>query len=244
MAESASRGTSLARFIRDALVVILMALLISFVVKTFLLRSFFIPSSSMEQTLHVDDRVLVNQLVPTPVSVQRGDIVVFRDPGGWLNLPATTPDPTPLQQVLSFVGLGPDTNNDYLIKRVIGLPGDRVQCCSAQGDVMVNGTPIKEPYIVKPEGVTEASGIPFDVTVPENSYWVLGDNRYASKDSRYNQDQPGKGFVPEDHLIGRAIVLNYPFDRFTWLENYPEVFQNVQDPKPASDARAQSLSGE
>jgi signal peptidase I len=132
---SESRGGFL-RFIRDLLLIVVVAVLISFLLKTFLVRSFFIPSGSMEHTLEVDDRVLVNQLVPDVVSLKRGDVVVFEDPGGWLNA-GPSPKLTPLQKGLQFIGLAPDTSNDYLIKRVIGLPGDHVSCCDANGRVEV-----------------------------------------------------------------------------------------------------------
>ncbi|MEY4533407.1 MAG: hypothetical protein RI926_1176, partial [Actinomycetota bacterium] len=132
-------------FLRDVLVIFGIAILVSFLVKTFLVRSFFIPSSSMEQTLMIDDRVIVNELVPKAVGVEHGDIVVFKDPGGWL--PARPPvEVTGIQAgtewVLSLFGLASPDSNDHLIKRVIGLPGDTVQCCSADGKIIVNGVPI------------------------------------------------------------------------------------------------------
>lgn len=229
MAETERSSRSFLRFVRDLLVIVLVAVLISFLLKTFLIRSFFIPSTSMERTLEVNDRVIVNQLVPDVVGVNRGDVVVFRDPGGWLNA-SPAPELTPLQHALQYIGLAPDTSNNYLIKRVIGLPGDRVTCCDANGRMQVNGEPLDEPYIVVPDADSPASAIDFDVTVPAGSLWVLGDNRYASKDSRYNQDQPGRGFVALDEVVGRAFVLNWPLDRLTILGNYPEVFAGVPEP--------------
>ncbi|MEJ6490135.1 signal peptidase I [Leucobacter sp. USCH14] len=217
-------------FLRDLLVILVVAFLVSFLLKTFLVRSFFIPSESMENTLQIDDRILVNQLVPDLIDVQRGDIVVFKDPGGWL-YPRGTEPPRGFERVLQAVGLAADTSNEYVVKRVIGVGGDRVECCDAQGRVMVNGVPIDEPYVVIPPGETRASAIDFDVTVPENSLWVMGDNRYQSKDSRYNQDQPGKGFVPEDEVVGRAFVLNWPLNRFTWLGTPEGTFTGVDAAK-------------
>ncbi|KTR85460.1 signal peptidase I [Leucobacter chromiiresistens] len=217
-------------FLRDLLVILVVAFLVSFLLKTFLVRSFFIPSESMQNTLQIDDRILVNQLVPDLVDVQRGDIVVFKDPGGWL-YPRSTEPPRGFERVLQAVGLAADTSNEYVVKRVIGVGGDRVECCDAQGRVMVNGVPIDEPYVVIPPGETRASAIDFDVTVPENSLWVMGDNRYQSKDSRYNQDQPGKGFVPEDEVVGRAFVLNWPLNRFTWLGTPEGTFTGVDAAK-------------
>ncbi|UOQ58816.1 signal peptidase I [Leucobacter allii] len=213
-------------FLRDLVVILLVAFLVSFLLKTFLVRSFYIPSVSMEQTLKVDDRILVNQLVPDVVGVQRGDIVVFKDPGGWLYPRGTNP-PQGFEKVLQTLGLAADTSHEYVVKRVIGIGGDRVECCDAQGRVMVNGVPLDEPYIVVPAGETRASKIDFDVTVPEGSVWVMGDNRYQSKDSRYNQDQPGKGFVPESEIVGRAFVLNWPLSRFAWLGTPEGTFTGV-----------------
>ncbi len=217
-------------FVRDVLVIFGIAILVSFLVKTFLVRSFFIPSSSMEQTLQIDDRVIVNELVPKAVALDHGDIVVFKDPGGWL--PAKPPvEISGLQAgtewVLSLFGLASPDSNDHLIKRVIGLPGDTVQCCSADGKIMVNGVPITEPYITIPAGETRASAIDFNVTVPEGSIFVMGDNRYNSKDSRYNTDKPGGGFVGMDNVVGRAFVLSWPMNHWGWLSNYPEVFADV-----------------
>lgn len=217
-------------FLRDTLLILLLALLGSFLLKTFLVRSFFIPSESMENTLQIDDRILVNQLVPDLIDVQRGDIVVFKDPGGWL-YPRGSEPPRGFERVLQSIGLAADTSNEYVVKRVIGVGGDRVECCDAQGRVMVNGVPIDEPYIVKPAGEERASAIDFDVTVPEGSLWVMGDNRYQSKDSRYNQDQPGKGFVPEEEVVGRAFVLNWPLNRFTWLGTPEGTFTGVDAAK-------------
>jgi signal peptidase I len=221
---------TLALFVRDVFVIFAIAIVVSFVVKTFLVRSFFIPSASMEQTLVIDDRVIVNELVPAMVPIQRGDIVVFRDPGGWL--PATVPvQLSPIaagtEWTLSLFGLASPDSNDHLIKRVIGLPGDTVACCDADGKMTINGVPITEPYIVLSNGETKASGIDFSVTVPEGSLWVMGDNRYNSKDSRYNTDQPGGGFVPISDVVGRAFVISWPMDRWTWLGNYPDTFLGV-----------------
>lgn len=226
-----SRGVRL--FIRDILLILLAALIISFLIKTFLIRSFYIPSGSMEDTLHINDRIIVNQLVPSPIGIQRGDVVVFEDPGGWLD-----PKPQPVRSafeegadaVLGFIGLTAPDSNDHLIKRVIGLPGDVVECCNDFGLMSVNGQPIEEPYITLPPGVTKVSAIDFSVTVPEGFLWVMGDNRYNSRDSRYNQDGPTHGFVPIDKVVGRALLISWPADRWTWLDNYPLVFQGT-DPK-------------
>lgn len=220
------RGGILA-FLRDLIIILVVAFAVSFLLKSFLVRSFYIPSVSMEETLKVNDRILVNQLVPNVMDIERGDVVVFKDPGGWLH-PSSALPPKGFEKLLQAVGLAADTSAEYVVKRVIGVGGDRVQCCDAEGRIMVNGVPLDEPYIVIPEGETRASAIDFDVTVPEGSVWVMGDNRYQSKDSRYNQDQPGKGFVPEEEVVGRAFVRNWPLDRFSILSNPSSTFTGVE----------------
>ena len=217
-------------FLRDVLLIFLAALLISFLIKTFLIRSFYIPSSSMESTLLVNDRIIVNQLEPDLIPIEHGDVVVFKDPGGWL-----TPIPEPevnwfvgaVDAVLAFVGLSAPDSNDHLIKRVIGLPGDTIVCCDDFGQLTVNGVPLEEPYIKLPEGSTQATRSEFEVTVPEDSLWVMGDNRYNSSDSTAHQNDPTGGFVPIDNVVGRALLISWPIDRWTWLDNYPATFHQV-----------------
>jgi signal peptidase I len=221
-------------FLRDVALILVAAIVISFLIKTFLIRSFYIPSQSMEDTLHINDRIIVNELVPNVMPIERGDIVVFRDPGGWL-----APVPEVEQNgvvaffdwLLSIIGLTAPDSNDHLIKRVIGLPGDVVVCCNEFGQMTVNGVPLDEvgAYVTLPDGVTKVSVDDFEVTVPEDSLWVMGDNRYNSADSRYNQDGPTDGFVPFDHVVGRAILVSWPVDRWTWLDNYPIVFSGVDE---------------
>jgi signal peptidase I len=130
--------------------------------------------------------------------------------------------------VLETVGLTASDANDHLIKRVIGLPGDHVSCCNALGQMSVNGVPLDEPYIKLKPGETVASEVPFDVTVPEGSLWVMGDNRDNSADSRYHQDQPGGGFVPIKNVVGRALWITWPTDRWTFLDNYSHVFAGIE----------------
>ena len=226
-----TRGVKL--FIRDVILIFVVAIFISVGIKTFLIRSFYIPSGSMENTLQLDDRIIVNELVPDVVPIQHGDVLVFKDPGGWLS-----PRP-PVQQnpitagfdwFLSVVGLSAPDSNDHLIKRVIGLPGDTVACCNAFGQMTVNGMSLDEhAYLKLPEGVTKVSADDFKVTVPPKSLWMMGDNRYDSKDSRYNTNQPGKGFVPIDNVVGRAFLVTWPATHWSWLDNYPTVFVGVED---------------
>lgn len=231
-----SFGQAVLIFFRDVLIILAIAVVVSFLVKTFLIRSFYIPSASMENTLIGDanpnlaDKVIVNELVPDIVPLAHGDVVVFRDPGGWLGArPTVTTDG--LQQgwewFLSLFGLASPDSENHLIKRVIGLPGDTVVCCTPTGQLTVNGTPLVEPYIKIPEGETRASAVDFTVTVPKDSLWVMGDNRYNSKDSRFNTDQPGRGFVTMDDVVGRAFVISWPASRWGWLSNYPDTFSQV-----------------
>ncbi|MGP3536467.1 signal peptidase I [Microbacterium sp. RD1] len=220
-------------FLRDVVIIVVIALLVSFLVKTFLVRSFYIPSASMAQTLIVQDRILVDEITPRFGAYERGDVVVFRDPGGWLP-PSTAPARPAIVEafdwVLSLVGLSAPDSDDHLIKRVIGLPGDHVVCCNALGQVTVNGVPLDETgYLNLPPGRTAPEPVTYDVVVPDGSLWVLGDNRDSSRDSRYNQDQPGGGFVPLDNVVGRAFLVTWPFDRFGTIDFHHDVFAGVPE---------------
>lgn len=227
-------------FLRDIVVIVVIALLVSFLVKSFVMRSFFIPSGSMENTLQVDDRILVDELTPRFTGYERGDIVVFRDPGGWL--PPTTTQPASRGPIaagadwlLSLVGLSAPDSGDHLIKRVIGLGGDHVVCCNASGQIEVNGTPLDErSYVKLSPGAKTPVVVPFDVVVPDGSLWVMGDNRDHSRDSRYNQDQPGKGFVPMNDVVGRSFLRTWPFERFGSLGTTGGAFAGVPAPQPTS----------
>lgn len=223
-------------FLRDVLVIILIAALVSFVVKTFVVRSFYIPSGSMERTLLVDDRILVDELTPRWAGYDHGDVVVFKDPGGWLPpAPQTAPRPALIEAVdwvLTFVGISTSDAQDHLVKRVIGLPGDHVVCCNALGQITVNGSPINElSYLNLPEGDTAASNTDFDVTVPEGSVWVMGDNRDRSQDSRAHQELPSGGFVPLENVVGRAFLTTWPLNRVGLIDTHDEVFRAVPEAK-------------
>lgn len=225
---------TLGLFLRDLLVIAVLALVISMVVKTFFLRPFYIPSASMHETLIEDDRVLVNLLIPGLFDLSRGDVVVFEDPGGWMPV-VDPPEKEPLVAIrdaaLETVGLKPEDSTNHLIKRVIGLPGDHVECCNAYGQLVINDVPIQEPYVELGDN-TAASGIEFEVTVPEDSIWVMGDNRYNSQDSRAHQDLPTGGFVPYENIVGRAFAINWPLERMQFLDNYSEVFSDVPSREP------------
>ncbi|TFC97008.1 MULTISPECIES: signal peptidase I [Cryobacterium] len=213
------------RLLRDLVVIVVVAVWISLLTKAFLVRSFYIPSGSMQETLQINDRIVVNELVPDLIGLDRGDIVVFTDPGGWLASAegvATRPG-NPVTDAMGWLfdaaGLGDEDATDHLVKRVIGLPGDRVACCDASGRTTVNGEPITEPYLKLPPGTTRASENDFSVTVPAESLWVEGDNRYNSADSRLQTDTPSQGFVPVGNVVGRVFVVNWPLSRWSWLDD-------------------------
>lgn len=223
------RKNWVASFLIDFVVIVGTALVLSVAIKAFLIRSFYIPSGSMLETLQINDRIIVNVMAPEVVPIHRGDVVVFRDPGGWLGAIPETPK-EPIQEISDFVlgtfGITAPDSAEHLVKRVIGLPGDTVVCCDADGKLTVNGQALTEPYI----GTNAPSEIEFNVTVPEGHYWVMGDNRPNSTDSRYHQDLPTGGFVPVSVVVGNAFVISWPFDNWTWLPNYPETFSVVPNP--------------
>ena len=227
--------------VKEVVIVLAMALVLSFVVKTFLVQAFFIPSESMEDTLLVGDRVVVSKLTPGPFDIDRGDVVVFDDPGGWLNQPAPAdrgPVLDGLHDTLVFVGLLPDTSEGHLIKRVIGLPGDKVECCDSEDRLLVNGEPIDEGSYVRPG--SKPSEVEFNVVVPEGHLWVMGDNRGESSDSRFHDpDGTGKeGSVPIDLVVGKAFVKIWPLDRISMIDSHDTVFSDV--PPAGSQALAET----
>lgn len=220
-----SAGNPFLGWLKEIATVVVIAVVLSFLIKTFLFRAFFIPSESMVNTLDVDDRIFVNLLVPEPFALSRGDVVVFRDTKGWLPpAPAKAQGPfTWVQDGLTFVGLLPDNSEQHLVKRVIGLPGDHVVCCDTGGKLTINGTAIDETYINLAE-VPQVRN--FDVTVPEGKVWVMGDNRNHSADSRAHMETDG-GFVDLKDLEGKAAVIAWPLNRIKTLDNYPDVFKSV-----------------
>ena len=223
----ASPPSASKRFFRgllETVAIIIIAILISTGLKTWVVRSFYIPSGSMMETLQIDDRVLVNQLAPRFGPANRGDIIVFDDPDHWLSEAETSEyKPNP---VLEFVGLAPSDAGKQLVKRVIGVGGDTVECCDAQGRILVNGEPIDETYL---DDDTAPSEMEFSVTVPEGHYWVMGDNRSNSADSRYHVDT--EPYVSEDNVVGTVFLINWPFKHFTWMSNPEAVFADVPAPE-------------
>ncbi len=210
--------------------ILVMSVMVSLIVKTLLVQAFFIPSGSMEPTLHgcpgcTGDKVLVNKLTDRMGGVSRGDVVVFHDPGGWI-APA---QPAPglggqLQQVFAAIGLAPTTGGGDLIKRVIGIGGDTIVAHDQQ--VYVNGTRLDEPYVLSGDSPSEMD---FRVTVPIGTLWVMGDHRSDSLDSRFHLDDPGKGFVPVTDVVGRAFAVIWPLNRSGSLDR-PATFDAIAAP--------------
>jgi signal peptidase I len=212
-------------FLRELPGIVITALIISVLIKTFLVQAFYIPSGSMENTLLVNDRVLVNKLADKPDEIHRGDVIVFRDPGGWLGSSQDTGRGGVfggLRKALVFVGLAPAVGEEDLIKRVIAVGGDTVQCCTS-GHMTVNGVPLDEPYLY-PSDLGAPSQTDFGpIKVPSGKLWVMGDHRSVSEDSRAHRTQPGQGFVPVSDVIGRAFTIVWPINRAKLLHR-PDTF--------------------
>jgi signal peptidase I len=210
-------------FWRELPILIAVALVLALVIKTYAVQAYFIPSSSMENTLDIGDKVLVNKIVYDTRSIHRGDIVVFNGQGSW-DLGSAQPQPSALSRffrgIVGLFGAAPG-EHDY-IKRVIGIPGDHVACCDPQGRLTVNGVPLNEPtYLFAGDS---PSTVRFTFTVPPNRLWVMGDHRSVSYDSRGHMGDPGGGSIPENEVVGRAFVIIWPVSRWRILP-IPSTFQ-------------------
>jgi signal peptidase I len=176
---------------------------------------FYIPSGSMQNTLQVNDRVAVNKIPFIAKSIHRGDVVVFRDPANWLPMPVEEVSGNKFvakaKEVLVFSGVLPNPAKQYLVKRVIGVAGDKIICCDKNGGLTINGQATTEPYIF---AGNKPSELKFNVTVPEGKIWVMGDHRGASADSRYHQDDVNNGMVPVSKVTGRVFGILWPFTNF------------------------------
>jgi signal peptidase I len=211
-------------FWRDLVVIVVAALALTILLKAFVVQVFSIPSGSMENTLLVGDRILVSKIVYHFRPIARGDIVVFSGSGSWD--PVAPPPSNPLARVwadaVNLVGIaGPQT--DY-VKRVIGVPGDRVICCNASGQITVNGVALSESSYIFPGD--HPSDIRFNIVVPPGRLWVMGDDRGNSDDSRYRANDPGKGTIPESAVVGRAFLVIWPLSRVSDLP-IPETFKQA-----------------
>lgn len=200
---------------QETILLIVAAVVLAVIVKTFFVQAFYIPSASMEPTMAVDDKLLVQKVSYWTGEPHRGDIVVFDDPGGWLGSAEKSSAGNPVQKALEVIGLYP--SGDHLIKRVVGVGGDTVACCDAEGRLEVNGTAVEEPYLADRKANADTE---FEVEVPKDHLWVQGDNRGNSSDSRYHLGDPGGGFIREDSVVGKAWLRLWPFGRFGFIEQH------------------------
>ena len=209
---------------QEMLLLLGLALVLAVVIKAFLMQAFYIPSASMNDTLVQNDRILVQKVSYWGSGgPHRGDVVVFADPGGWLDSQESRPPGNPLARALETVGLLP--TGGHLVKRVIGVGGDEVKCCDPHGRVSVNGVPLNErSYLARGE---KPSSIPFDVSVQPGYVWVQGDNRSNSADSRVHLGDPGGGQVPVDDLVGKVFAVAWPLGHATVLRT-PATFDAVR----------------
>jgi signal peptidase I len=228
--KSGKKGKKQGSFWRELPVLIGVALVLALVIKAFVVQAFYIPSQSMENTLKIGDRVLVNKIVYHTRDIHRGDVVVFNGLDSWdpeVNFKEpTNPVSKALRAVGSAFGVVPG-EKDY-IKRVIGVPGDHVKCCDSRGRITVNGHSLDETSYLYTDPVTKQQNVPsdrpFDVTVGKGRLWVMGDHREVSADSRAHLGDPGGGTIPADRVIGRAFVVVWPVDRWKTLP-IPKTFE-------------------
>jgi signal peptidase I len=220
---------------REVPVLVVVAVVLALVIKTYVVQPFFIPSGSMQNTLAIGDRVLVNKLVYHFRGIARGDIVVFNGEGSW-DFEQAPGSSNPVSKVAgSLENLVGISHGDDYIKRVIGLPGDHVACCNAQGQVTVNGVPLSESSYLYPGNVPSATR--FNITVPPGRLWVMGDHRQISYDSRGHIGDPGGGTIPENQVLGRAFVIIWPPSQLSFL-NIPATFA-----QPKLNASAAAAGG-
>ncbi|SNS66208.1 signal peptidase I [Streptosporangium subroseum] len=210
-------------FWKELPVLVVVALVLALIIKTFVIQAFYIPSESMENTLLVNDRVLVNKPVYRIRDIERGDVVVFSGVESWDGEVQFEEPSNPVAGFFRWVGtaFGVVPGEKDYIKRVIGVAGDTVKCCDAQGRVTVNGVPLDEKSYLYPGDKPSTSE--FEIKVPADRLWVMGDHRSVSLDSRSHQGDPGGGTIPVDKVIGRAFVIVWPFSRATILP-IPDTF--------------------
>ncbi|MFF5334904.1 signal peptidase I [Streptomyces sp. NPDC013181] len=224
--------------VREIPLLIVVALAIALLMKTFLVQAFVIPSGSMEQTIRIGDRVLVDKLTPWFGSKpHRGDVVVFRNPPDWPPPNPVSEDTSPVgvkqvKQALTFVGLLPSDDEQDLIKRVVAVGGDTVRCCGPDGRLSVNGVAVDEPYVFPGDS---PSAVKFEVKVPPGRLFVMGDHRSNSADSRFHLDRTAHGTIAEDAVVGRAKWIVWPFGHWAGLAQR-SAFAAVPDARAGSAA--------
>jgi signal peptidase I len=203
--------------LRELPILVILALLVSLLIKSFLVQFFYIPSGSMENTLQIKDRVAVNRVPFIGNNVSRGDVIVFRDPAGWLPEASSVDGnrvTNAIREGLVIVGVIPNPAKQYLVKRVIGVAGDKVV---AKDQVLtINGKPTNEPYIFSGNTPSDTD---FNITVPEGKVWVMGDHRGASGDSRVHQDDVNNGMVPVEKITGRVIATIWPLSQIGFISS-------------------------
>jgi len=203
--------------LRELPILVILALLVSLLIKSFLVQFFYIPSGSMENTLQIKDRVAVNRVPFIGNNVSRGDVIVFRDPAGWLPEASSVDGnrvTNAIREGLVIVGVIPNPAKQYLVKRVIGVAGDKVV---AKDQVLtINGKPTNEPYIFAGNTPSDTD---FNITVPEGKVWVMGDHRGASGDSRVHQDDVNNGMVPVEKITGRVIATIWPLSQIGFISS-------------------------
>lgn len=229
MTKSGTHGVATSRrrthWFVELVVVVVVALAVAAFVRAFVAQAFYIPSGSMEQTLQEDDWIVVSKLSTRFGSVDRGDVVVFSDPGEWL--PDVQARSNLVRRAFEFVGVAPDSAEGDLVKRVIGVGGDTVSCCTADGQVTVNGTPIAEPYLYPGNGAGDAPqgcSAEFKTSVPTGYLWVMGDHRAVSADSRCQDGL--EQFVLEDNVEGLTVAVIWPLSQWSLVDR-PSAFDDV-----------------
>jgi signal peptidase I len=211
------------QLVRDAAFVVVVAIVVSALLRAFVLQAFMVPTGSMENTIGTDERILVTKFG----DIERGQVVVFEDPSDWITLQSgPVSAPGPIRSGLEWVGLLPSSADDHLVKRVVGMPGDRVVCCDNRGRVSVNGHALEERSYLFPGD--EPSETAFDVTVPRGAMWVMGDHRSNSGDSRCHLTDD-TAFVPLDLVTGRAVATVWPLDELGAL-GVPQAYAGVPTP--------------
>jgi signal peptidase I len=223
----------------ELLVLGVIAVVLALIIKTYAIQAFFIPSASMENTLDIGDRVLINKLVYDFRGIHRGDIIVFDGNGSWDFNPPSSPNILSrfVNDLEGIVGISHDSS--IYIKRVIGLPGDHVVCCNASGQITVDGVPLSEKSYLYPGN--QPSAQPFKITVPSGRLWVMGDHRAVSYDSRGHMGDPGGGTIPENAVLGRAFVIIWPPSRWGIL-NIPATFEQPQLNSPPASSSSAALA--